>query len=834
MVYDAVVGTNYRIKERGGYTLFIRLTEKAEKALAFSQECAVNLGHNYVGTEHILYGLVKEGSGIAAKVLNSLGVTEENVLKYIEEMIPKGKDSDQGAKGYTPRAKNIFQISASEAAAMGSKFISTEHLLLGIIKEGDSFAVAILKNLGADIQKIAGGIASMLNEESAGSSPGGDQKAAAQSQQATPVLNQYGRDLTEMAKAGKLDPVIGREKEIERVVQILSRRTKNNPCLIGEPGVGKTAITEGLAQKIVDGNIPETIKGKRVVTLDLSGMVAGAKYRGEFEDRLKKAVDEIRKAGNVILFIDEMHTIIGAGAAEGAIDASNILKPLLARGEMQVIGATTLNEYRKYVEKDAALERRFQPIMVGEPTEDETYEILKGLRDKYEAHHRVKITDSALEAAVKLSGRYIADRFLPDKAIDLIDEAASKVRIKAFTAPPDLKDLEKKAEKLNKEKEDAIKCQEFEKAAKIRDEEKSVKNELAEMKKSWDQDHKIKTEEVNEDDIADIVSSWTGIPVRKLAEEEAVRLMNLEAELHKRVIGQDEAVKAVSKAIRRGRVGLKDPKRPVGSFIFLGPTGVGKTELSKALAEALFGDENSIIRIDMSEYMEKHNVSRLVGSPPGYVGYEEGGQLTEKVRRKPYSVILFDEIEKAHPDVFNMLLQILDDGRLTDSQGRAVSFKNSVIIMTSNVGARMIIEPKTVGFATDESNSERTYEHMKNSVLGELKRTFRPEFLNRVDDIIVFHALDEEEVRTIARLMAGVLAKRLETNNISMEVTEGAINFLARSGFDPTFGARPLKRTIQNMIEDRLAEEMLEGKVKPGDNIIVDFAEEKIIITRKA
>jgi ATP-dependent Clp protease ATP-binding subunit ClpC len=640
-------------------------------------------------------------------------------------------------------------------------------------------------------------------------------------------LNQFGRDLTEMAREDKFDPIVGRDKEIERVIQILSRRTKNNPCLIGEPGVGKTAIAEGLAQKIVEGNIPETLKDKRVVTLDLSSMVAGAKYRGEFEERLKKAMEEIRKAGNIILFIDEMHTIIGAGAAEGAIDASNILKPSLARGEIQVIGATTINEYRKHVEKDAALERRFQPITVGEPTKEEAVDILKGIRDKYEAHHRVKITDDALEAAVKLSDRYITDRYLPDKAIDLIDEAASRVRLKSFTAPPDMKKLEEQIEKLSKEKEDAIRSQEFEKAARIRDQEQQLKNEHDKMKNEWLQKNQTRTDIVTEEEIADIVASWTGIPVKRLAEEESERLMKMEDVLHQRVIGQDEAVKAVSRAIRRGRVGLKDPKRPIGSFIFLGPTGVGKTELSKALAEALFGNENAMVRIDMSEYMEKFTVSRLVGSPPGYVGYEEGGQLTEKVRRKPYSVLLFDEIEKAHPDVFNILLQILEDGRLTDSQGRLVDFRNTVIIMTSNVGGRMITEPKRVGFVVNEDKA-RNYEDMKGNVMGELKKTFRPEFLNRVDEVIVFHPLDEEHIKSIVGIMLDVLVKRLKQNAITVSVDDGVTAYLAKKGFDPVFGARPLRRSIQSMIEDKLAENMLEGKIKTGDIVRVVMNGEQI------
>lgn len=809
--------------------MYGRFTDKAEKAIAFSQESAMTLGHNYVGTEHLLFGLVKEGSGVAARVLQSQGVTEEKVLKEIDELIGKGEETGQQPLGFTPRTKRVLELSFKEARRMGHNYIGTEHMLLGIMKEGESVAVRILMDLGVDPQKLLTEIVRMLSEEAPGAA-GAPRNNNNYSN--TPTLNQFGRDLTDMAREGKFDPVIGRDKEIERVVQILSRRTKNNPCLIGEPGVGKTAIAEGLAQKIVEGNIPEILKDKRVVTLDLSSMVAGAKYRGEFEERLKKAMEEIRKAGNVILFIDEMHTIIGAGAAEGAIDASNILKPSLARGEIQVIGATTLDEYRKHVEKDAALERRFQPITVGEPSKEEAVEILKGVRDKYEAHHRVTITDEALESAVKFSDRYITDRFLPDKAIDLIDEAASRVRLKAFTAPPDLKLLEEKVEKLRKEKDDAIVCQEFEKAARIRDEEQNVKNELEKMKNSWQQSNQTKTDTVTEEEIAEIVASWTGIPVKRLAEEESQRLMKMEEVLHMRVIGQDEAVKAVSKAIRRGRVGLKDPKRPVGSFIFLGPTGVGKTELSKALAEALFGDENAMIRIDMSEYMEKHSVSRLVGSPPGYVGYEEGGQLTEKVRRKPYSVLLFDEIEKAHPDVFNMLLQILEDGRLTDSQGRTVDFRNTVIIMTSNVGARLITEPKRMGFsAVDESS--RNYEDMKSNVMGELKRTFRPEFLNRVDEIIVFHPLSEEHIKQIVSLMIESLAGRLKQSSISIEVSDEAKLFLAKKGFDPIFGARPLRRSIQNMVEDKLAEEMLEGKVKSGDRLFVDIKEEQLIFEKR-
>lgn len=809
--------------------MFGRFTEKAEKSIAYSQESAMVMGHSYVGTEHLLLGLIKEGTGVAARVLESQGVTEARITEEIDKLIGKGEELEKQPLGFTPRTKRVFELAFKEARKIGQNYIGTEHILLGIMKEGESVAVRILINLGVDPQKMFNEIVRMLNEETPGSTgaPKGKGRTAG-----TPTLNQFGRDLTEMAQEAKFDPVIGRDKEIERVIQILSRRTKNNPCLIGEPGVGKTAITEGLAQKIVDGNIPEILKQKRIVTLDLSSMVAGAKYRGEFEDRLKKALAEIRKTGNVILFIDEMHTIIGAGAAEGAIDASNILKPLLARGEIQVIGATTLKEYRKHVEKDAALERRFQPITVSEPTIEETLEILKGIRDKYEAHHRVKITDEALKSAVNMSDRYVSDRYLPDKAIDLIDEAASRVRLKAFTAPPDLKKLEDKAESLSKEKEEAVKNQEFEKAAKIRDEEKKIKEELDEAKSKWETKNQTKTDSVTEDEIAEIISSWTGIPVKRLEEEESERLMKMEEVLHKRVVGQDEAVKAVARAIRRGRVGLKDPDRPVGSFIFLGPTGVGKTELSKALAEALFGNESAMIRIDMSEYMEKHSVSKLVGSPPGYVGFDEGGQLTEKVRRKPYSVLLFDEIEKAHPDVFNILLQIMEDGRLTDAQGRVVDFKNTVIIMTSNIGGRLITEPKRIGFTAREDDNQ-SYEEMKENVMDELKKTFRPEMLNRIDEVIVFHPLNEEHIKKIVGLMLKNTEKRLKQNEIYVDFSESVKDFLAKKGFDKIFGARPLRREIQKFIEDRLAEEMLEGKVKSGDKVLITRKNDQLIVKKK-
>lgn len=806
--------------------MYGRFTEKAEKAISLSQESAAKLGHSYVGTEHLLLGLLKEGTGVAARVLQSQGVTEDKIIKQIEELIGRGDSSGKTPVDFTPRTKRVIELSLSEARRLGHNYIGTEHLLLGVMREGESVAVRILMDLGVDPHKLFNDIVRMLSEDAPG--PGGEPRSASGNTN-TPTLNQFGRDLTDMAREGKFDPIIGRDKEIERVIQILSRRTKNNPCLIGEPGVGKTAIAEGLAQKIVEGNIPELLKDKRVFTLDLSSMVAGAKYRGEFEDRLKKSIEEIRHAGNVILFIDELHTIVGAGAAEGAIDAANILKPLLARGEIQIIGATTLDEYRKHIEKDAALERRFQPITVAEPTEEETLQILKGIRDKYEAHHKVKITDKALEAAVKMSSRYINDRYLPDKAIDLIDEASSRVRLRSFTAPPDLKDLERRIDEIRKMKEDSIVSQEFEKAASLRDEENKLKEELASKKDVWQIENSKNTQMVTDEDIAEIIGSWTGIPVNRLAQEETERLKNMESILHNRVIGQKDAVSAVAKAIRRGRVGLKDPKRPVGSFIFSGPTGVGKTELSKALAEALFGDESLMIRIDMSEYMEKHSVSRLVGSPPGYVGYDEGGQLTEKVRRKPYSVILFDEIEKAHPDVFNMLLQILDDGRLTDSTGRVVDFKNTVIIMTSNVGARDIVEPKKLGFGAQEENAARDYEDMKKNVMEALKKTFRPEFLNRVDEIIVFHPLSRDEIKQICGLMLNETAKRMEQNNINITFTDEVKDFLAEKGYDKTFGARPLKRTIQEHIEDKLAEAILDGKVKEGDSVSISYDGEKVV-----
>lgn len=803
-----------------------RFTERAQKVIFYAQEEAQKLQHGYVGTEHILLGILKE-EGIARKILNDAGITAEDVRELIEEYEGKGDiDLYRNEIPLTPRTKRLLELSLLEARNLNHNYISPEHILLALIRESEGVAFTILSNLNADFDKLRKELLESLSaneQNTAGSSQG---KA---SDQPTPTLDQFGRDLTHMAREGKLDPVIGREKETQRLLEILCRRIKNNPCLIGDPGVGKTAIAEGLAQKIVSGNIPEILKDKRVVTLDLSAMIAGSKYRGEFEDRLKKVMEEIRNSGNVILFIDEIHTIIGAGAAEGAIDASNILKPALARGEIQCIGATTIEEYRKYVEKDSALERRFQPVMVGEPTKEEAVLILKGLRDKYEAHHGVKITDDAIEAAVNLSDRYITDRFLPDKGIDLIDEAAAKVRIENLVAPPDLKQLEMDLGEVTKEKEDAIRVQDFEKAAKLRDKEKELKDKLEGMKNNWKTQNQVSSLTISEPQIAAVVSKWTNIPVEKLTEKESERLLKLEEILHNRVIGQEEAVKSIARAVRRARVGLKDPKRPIGSFIFLGPTGVGKTELSKALAQAMFGDENNMIRIDMSEYMEKHTVSRLMGSPPGYVGFEEGGQLTEKVRRNPYSVILFDEIEKAHPDVFNILLQILEDGILTDGKGKTVNFKNTIIIMTSNAGASTIGKQQSLGFAAvsgDKKESE--YERMKENIMEELKRTFRPEFLNRIDDIIVFHQLEEGDLQQIVRLMLKSVAERLAEQGINLTFIEESEKLLAKEGFDTTYGARPLRRAITKAVEDKLSEEILRGNVKKGDNVVVTVEDNKL------
>jgi ATP-dependent Clp protease ATP-binding subunit ClpC len=802
--------------------MFGRFTERAQKVLALAQEEAIRLAHNNIGTEHILLGLVHEGEGIAAKALNGLGLGAEKIQKEVENLIGMGQDVPQTVH-YTPRAKKVIELSMDEARKLGHSYVGTEHILLGLIREGEGVAARVLNNLGVSLNKARQQVLQLLGSNESNGHQGGTSVSAN-----TPTLDSLARDLTAIAREGSLDPVIGRAKEIQRVIEVLSRRTKNNPVLIGEPGVGKTAIAEGLSQQIVNNEVPEILRDKRVMTLDMGTVVAGTKYRGEFEDRLKKVMDEIRQAGNIILFIDELHTLIGAGGAEGAIDASNILKPSLARGELQCIGATTLDEYRKYIEKDAALERRFQPIRVEEPTAEESIQILYGLRDRYEAHHRVSIIDAAIEAAVKLSDRYISDRFLPDKAIDLIDEAGSKVRLRSYTTPPNLKELEVKLEEVRKEKDAAVQSQEFEKAASLRDSEQRLREQLEETKKTWKEKQGKENSEVTVEDIAEVVSSWTGIPVSKLAETETEKLLHLEEILHSRLIGQEEAVKAVSKAVRRARAGLKDPKRPIGSFVFLGPTGVGKTELARALAEAMFGDEDAMIRIDMSEYMEKHSTSRLVGSPPGYVGYEEGGQLTEKVRRKPYSVILLDEIEKAHPDVFNILLQVLEDGRLTDSKGRTVDFRNTVLIMTSNVGAESLKRNKYVGFNIQDG--EQDYKDMKNKVMVELKKAFRPEFLNRIDEIIVFHALEKKHLQEIVTLLSDQLVKRLKEQNISIELTAKAKEKITQEGYDPEYGARPLRRAIQKHIEDRLSEEVLKGTLLSAQHAIIDVDNDEFIV----
>ncbi len=809
---------------------FNGFTSKANEALNQAISSAEQLGHTYVGSEHLLLGLLKIGSGVAASVLNRNGVTAEKVEELIRATIGCGTPTRLSPDYFTPRAKRVIETAMAGCSNMGKKYVGTEHLLIGILSEGDNYAIRFINEIGADTSAITSEALSVsgINPED---SVGKSDKSASKSDGNVPTLSKFGRDLTAEAKKGKIDPVIGREKEIERVIQILCRRTKNNPCLIGEPGVGKTAIVEGLAQKIAEGAVPDILQNKRVFTLDLTGMVAGTKYRGDFEERIKSVIEEVTKAGDIILFIDEVHTIIGAGSAEGSTDAANILKPSLARGEFQLIGATTISEYRKNIEKDSALERRFQPVNVAEPSEEDAVLILKGLKDKYEAHHKVKITDEAITAAVKLSTRYISDRFLPDKAIDLIDEAASKVRLSVCAAPPELKELEEKIAAAEAEKDEAINSQEFERAASLRDSEKKLKAEYEKARDDWKKQNSHCNGEVGEQDIAEIVSSWTGVPVSQLTEEESARLLRLEDELHNRIVGQDEAVTAVAKAIRRGRVGLKDPKRPIGSFIFLGPTGVGKTELCKALAQAMFGSENMMIRLDMSEYMEKHTVSKLVGSPPGYVGFEEGGQLTEKVRRNPYSVILFDEIEKAHPDVFNMLLQILEDGILTDSQGRRVDFKNTVIIMTSNVGARLITEKK-VSFGFGESGKDDNKD-VKELVLNELKNTFRPEFLNRVDDIIVFSKLDKEQIAEICVKMLNNLSERLKNLNITAEFDDSVKYALAEKGFDPVYGARPLRREIQNKIEDPLSEKILDSSVKNGDTVVCTYKDGNFEFTVK-
>ena len=811
-----------------------KFTNSAEIALEIANEIAAKLGHNYIGTEHLLYGLVEEANGVASKVLANQGVTSAEVLKEIEDLIGINEEAsitDIDAIGFTPRTKRVIENAFMEARRLNSQYIGTEHLLVGIMREGDSVAVRIMMDLNVNPQKLYNEIVKTINETDS-KEQGAKRGSNRGSFNSTPTLNQYGSDLTKRATEGKLDPVIGRSTEIDRVIQILSRRTKNNPCLIGEPGVGKTAIAEGLAEKIVAGDVPETLKNKRVVSVDISSMVAGAKYRGDFEERIKKSLDEVRKAGDVILFIDEIHTIVGAGSAEGAVDAANILKPLLARGEIQVIGATTTNEYRKYIEKDAALERRFSPVTVEEPSEEDAIKILEGLRDKYEAHHNVKITDDAIKAAVDLSIRYVNDRYLPDKAIDLIDEAASKVKMQSYTKPDSIRKLEEEIEKVNKEKEEAIATQNFEKAAKLRDKQRTKKEKLEEEQAKWKDGNTKNVITLNKENIAEVIARWTGIPAYKITETESDKLRHLEENLHKRVIGQNEAVSAVAKAIRRGRVGLTDPNRPTGSFLFLGPTGVGKTELAKALAEAMFGNEDAMIRIDMSEFMESHSVAKLIGSPPGYVGYDEGGQLTEKVRRKPYSVILFDEMEKAHPDVMNMLLQILEDGRLTDSQGRTVNFKNTIIIMTSNVGAKLITDKNKLGFANDKSteNEKQEYENIKKEVLAELKKQFRPEFINRIDDIIVFHKLNNEDINKIMEIMLKQVQKRLELQNYKVEIDDSAKELIAKKGVDNNYGARPLRRSIQNMLEDKIAEAILDGIIKPGKKAVATAKDDEIVI----
>jgi ATP-dependent Clp protease ATP-binding subunit ClpC len=801
--------------------MFERFTDRARRVVVLAQEEARMLNHNYIGTEHILLGLIHEGEGVAAKALESLGISLEAVRQQVEEIIGQGQQAPSGHIPFTPRAKKVLELSLREALQLGHNYIGTEHILLGLIREGDGVAAQVLVKLGADLNRVRQQVIQLLHGYQ-GKEPASAPGSGAESAPSTSlVLDQFGRNLTQGAREGKLDPVIGREKEIERVMQVLSRRTKNNPVLVGAPGVGKTAVVEGLAQKIVKGEVPETIKDKQLYTLDLGALVAGSRYRGDFEERLKKVLKEIRTRGDIILFIDEIHTLVGAGAAEGAIDAASILKPMLARGELQTIGATTLDEYRKYLEKDAALERRFQPIQVAEPTISHTIEILKGLRDRYEAHHRVSITDGALVASAQLADRYISDRFLPDKAIDLIDEAGSRMRIRRMTAPPDLREYDEKIAQVRKEKESAIDSQDFEKAAALRDTEKQLLAKKAAREKEWKAGDMDVVAEVNEELIAEVLATATGIPVFKLTEEESQRLLRMEDELHKRVIGQNDAIKALSQAIRRTRAGLKDPKRPGGSFIFAGPSGVGKTELSKTLAEFLFGDEDSLIQLDMSEYMEKHTVSRLFGSPPGYVGYEEGGQLTEKVRRRPFSVVLFDEIEKAHPDIFNSLLQILEDGRLTDAQGRTVDFKNTVIIMTTNLGTKDISKGVSVGFAR-QGETRGSYDRMKAKVGEELKQHFRPEFLNRVDDIIVFHQLEQDEIFQIVDLMIAKVDDRLKDRDMAIELRPTAKDLLAKRGYDPVLGARPLRRTIQREIEDSLSEKILFGELRPGQIVIVD------------
>ncbi len=808
---------------------FTGFTQKANTALNAAIEYAENLGHTYIGSEHLLLGLLSSEGSVAYTALTARNITADNVETAVRNSVGIGTPTVLSPNDFTPRSKNIIETAVTIARSLGHGYVGTEHLLIAILRDSSCYAMDILDAMNVSAADIAEEITKSVNVSQNDASPKSKDQSKGKTE--TPTLDQFGRDLTAIARQGKIDPVIGRQKEIERVIQILCRRTKNNPCLIGEPGVGKTAIAEGLALKIASGEVPEILKDKRIVALDLTGMVAGTKYRGDFEERIKSAIDEVSKAGNIILFIDEVHTLIGAGAAEGAVDAANILKPALARGEMQVIGATTIEEYRKNIEKDSALERRFQSVLVGEPSREEAVEILKGIRDKYEAHHKVKITDEAIEAAVKMSSRYIGDRFLPDKAIDLIDEAASKVRLRAYTPPEDIRELEEKIKRINEEKASAVNSQNFEQAAALRDEEKEVKAHLENAKEGWKKQNSETNGVVTPDEIAAIVSEWTHIPVVQLTEEESQRLLHMEEELHRRIVGQDQAVSAVAKAIRRGRVGLKDPNRPTGSFIFLGPTGVGKTELCKTLAATLFGDESAMIRLDMSEFMEKHTVSKLVGSPPGYVGYDEGGQLTEKVRRKPYSVVLFDEIEKAHPDVFNMLLQILDDGVLTDSQGRKVDFKNCIIIMTSNVGAKLITNAgnAALGFKGEEGDGTMSQSDIKDAVMGELKKCFRPEFLNRVDDIIVFEQLNKDDIKEIARRMLKTLKNRVHDMGIELSFDDSAIEKIADEGFDPVYGARPLRRAIQSEIEDKLSEEMLDGKITSGNKYICKHTDDGFV-----
>ncbi len=813
-----------------------KFTPGAEEALRLSQEAAGELGHGYVGTEHLLLGLIREGAGIAHTVLTEAGLTDDMIVEIIKTSVGAGLPGSNPAQGLTPRAKHVVEIAMEDSIRGGYNYVGTEHLLAGILREGNNMAVRILRTAGVDAKHLYTALMQKLSDSPRGRSGDAAKATAKDDGGKAKTLKEFTRDLTADARAGKLDPVIGRDSEIQRVIQILSRRTKNNPCLIGEPGVGKTAIAEGLARKIVLGDVPDDLLDKRLLSLDLSGMVAGTKYRGEFEERIKKVLEEVQRAGNVILFIDELHTIVGAGSAEGAVDAANIIKPALGRGEIQVIGATTLNEYRKYIEKDAALERRFQPVQVGEPSKEASLEILKGLREKYEQHHKLHITDEALEAAVSLSARYINDRFLPDKAIDLMDEAASRVRMETEELSPELKSLEEKISALVKDKDAAIAAQDYEKAAQLRDIEKDYREQV-ELEREKRKKNSAQHRPVTEEDIAAVVSGWTGIPVTRLTEDEGERLLHMEDTLHKRVVGQDEAVKAVARAIRRGRVGLKDPKRPIGSFLFLGPTGVGKTELCKSLAEAMFGDENAMIRIDMSEYMERHTVSRLIGSPPGYVGHDEGGQLTEKVRRKPYSVVLFDEIEKAHEDVWNVLLQILDDGRITDSQGRTVDFKNTVIVMTSNIGAKTLTAVGAkLGFSSEERggdpDAETAFQRARDTVMAELRQTFRPEFLNRIDDIIVFRALTQEDIQEVARRMLRTVSDRMETMGIHLDASGEAVAELAKEGFDPKYGARPLRRAIQSKVEDAVAEKMLDGTFKNGDTARLTVEDNKLCVTK--